>query len=239
MGSVEAWARAKGYAITKTRFYEGEELPLPDSFDWLVIVGGTMSVYEEAKYPWLASEKKFIKKAIAADKVVLGICLGAQLISEALGGNVRKNPCKEIGWFPVSLTEETKDSPVFSALPGRFMAFQWHGDTFSIPPGARRLATSEACPNQAFEIGRAIGVQFHPESSEESIERLISRCGGLLTGGPYIQTTEAIRAGYARLGELNHIMMLLLDRMDTEYCSGPTREKLVCVPEVDLKKQDI
>ena len=212
MGTVEAWANAKGYAITRTRFYLGEYLPALDSFDGLVVVGGTMSVYEEVKYSWMSGEKAFIKKAIAADKAVLGLCLGAQLISEAMGGRVTKNPQKEIGWFPVSLTEEAKSSAFFSTLPEQLMAFQWHGDTFSIPPGARCLASSEACLNQAFELGRAIGVQFHPESSRNSIESLLDHCGSQAEG-PYVQNACDIRAGYGHLSELSRIMVQLLDRL--------------------------
>ena len=94
------------------------------------------------------------------------------------------------------------------------MAFQWHRDTFSTPPGAMRLASSEACPDQAFEIGSAVGVQFHPESSVESIESLIDGYGNLPSEGPYIQKAGMIRAGYCYLDEQSQVMRLLLDRIE-------------------------
>lgn len=214
LGTIEAWAEEKGHIITKTRFYENDELPFSDHFDWLVISGGTMCVYEEKKYPWLANEKTFIKKAIASGKPVLGICMGAQLISTVMGGKVRKNLYKEMGWYPVSMTKDAESSPILSVLPEHFMTFQWHQDTFSIPPGARRLASSEACPDQAFEIGSAVGVQFHPESSVESIEHLLDHYGGSLTEGPYVQKAGLIRAGYCYLEEQNRIIRLLLDHIE-------------------------
>lgn len=104
-------------------------------FDWLIIMRGSMNIYEEEKYPWLAVEKKFIARTIESGKIVLGICLGSQLIADVLGGRVSRNKYRELGWFPVTLTKEAKDSPVFSALPARFNVFQWHGDTFKIPQG--------------------------------------------------------------------------------------------------------
>ena len=215
-GMIESWANEKGHVITKTRFYEDDELPFFDSIDWLVILGGTMCIYEEDQYPWLADEKKYIKKAIDAGKPVLGIGLGAQLISSVTGGRVRKNPYDEIGWFPISMAKEAKSSPIFSAMPEHFMAFQWHRDTFSIPPGAMRLASSEACRDQAFEIGSAVGVQFHPESSIESIKRLIDGYGNLPSEGPYVQKPGMIRAGYGYLDEQSQVMRLLLDRIENK-----------------------
>ncbi len=213
-GTIEAWAMEKGYTMTRTLFYEAEELPLLGSFDLLVIVGGTMGANDEGKFPWMAEEKRFIKKALATGKIVLGLCLGAQLLGSVLNGAVTKNPYKEIGWFPVCLTEEAKSFPVFSGLSERFMAFQWHGDTFSIPPGARRLASSEACPDQAFELGRAIGIQFHPEASKESIEGLLDQYGRSPAEGPYTQNADTIRAGYGYLEEQRRTMWRLLDNID-------------------------
>ena len=137
-------------------------------FDWLIILGGPMNIYEEDKYPWLSKEKEFIHQAIASDKIVLGICLGAQLMADVLGGKVQRNVHREIGWFPVKLMPESKASRIFRVLPEEFMALHWHGDTFELPPGAVHTAESQACKNQAFELGKAIGLQFHLESSLDS-----------------------------------------------------------------------
>jgi GMP synthase-like glutamine amidotransferase len=221
MANIEVWANEKGYPVRKTLLYEGEELPLLSSFDWLVVMGGPMGVHDEKQYPWLVSERKFIRQSIATGKIVLGVCLGAQLIADAMGGKVTKNPHKEIGWHSVLMADEARNSPIFQALPREFMAFQWHGDTFSIPTGARRLAYSEACQDQAFEIGRAIGLQFHLESSKESIELLIENCGGDLAEGKYVQDAAKIRAGMGSLPEIKAILTQLLDRIDADYGRNP------------------
>ena len=222
MANIAVWAKEKGHTVTKTLLFKGEDLPLLGSFDWLVIMGGSMGANDVAQYPWLAREKKFIRQAVASGKIVLGICLGAQLISDALGGKVTKNPQQEIGWYPVTLTAEAESSPIFKAMPLKFLAFHWHGDTFSIPPhGGRKLAYSDACENQAFEIGRAIGLQFHLEFSKESIENLIKHCGSELVSGPHVQDTTALRTGMNNLSETNRLMYLLLDTMESEYGRNP------------------
>ena len=165
LANIESWARSRGHDLSRTMLFSDEKLPEMDHFDWLIIMGGPMNIYEDEKYPWLSREKEFIRQAIASDKIVLGICLGAQLIADVLGGSVRRNEYREIGWFAVSLTEEGSTSPIFSVLPKSFVALHWHGDTFAIPPGAMRIAESQACANQAFIKGKAIGLQFHLESS--------------------------------------------------------------------------
>ncbi len=127
------------------------------------------------------------------------------------------------------MMKDAKSSPIFGVLPEHFMAFQWHRDTFCLPPGAMRLASSEACPDQAFEIGSAVGVQFHPESSVDSIERLIDGHGNSPTEGPYVQKASLIRAGYCYLEEQNHIMRLLLDRIEHK------NNKIVGVTKAHIK----
>ncbi len=218
LANIEVWAKERNYQISRTRFFEDKRLPQMRSFDWLIIMGGPMNIYEEEKYPWLAKEKKFIEKAIVNKKIVLGVCLGAQLIADIIGGKVYKNNCKEIGWFPVSLTEEAKKSSVFNALPDRFIPFHWHGDTFNLPSGSKRIAQSEGCANQAFEYdGRVIGLQFHLESSIESINRLIQNCGDELVEGKYIQKPDEMLSQHKNLQEINRIMNMLLDNIEREY----------------------
>jgi GMP synthase-like glutamine amidotransferase len=142
LGNIEVWVKNKGHSITRTLLFDNEELPETSEFDWLVIMGGSMNIYEEDKFPLLKEEKNFIAQTIAANKILLGICLGSQLIADVLGGKVKKNEYKEIGWFPVSLTREARDSSIFSSLPGTFTTFHWHGDTFKIPHGAKRISCS-------------------------------------------------------------------------------------------------
>lgn len=198
--NIEVWARKQGLAVSATRLDLDQAFPPLASFDWLVIMGGPMNIYEHDRYPWLNREKRFIAEAIDAGKLVLGICLGAQLAADVLGGRVTRNPHKEIGWFPVSLSPEASQSPVFQTLPQRFLAFHWHGDTFSIPPGARHTAESEACRNQAFQYGdRVIGLQFHLDYSLAAIEKMIEHCREELVEAPFIQSSPSVLADPQRV----------------------------------------
>jgi len=211
IANIGKWAR--GYPITRTALYEGQVLPTSDDeFDFLVVMGGSMGVYDEKKYPWLLEEKKFIEKAIKTNKIVLGICLGAQLIANVLGAKVYKNKYKEIGWYPVVLTEDAKSSKVFSGFKDRFIAFHWHSDTFDIPSGAKRLAETEACKNQAFEYkGRVFGLQFHLESTHETIRLLAENCACELVKGKYIQTKKELLLNYTSLKNIEKSMTMLLN----------------------------
>ncbi len=217
LANIEVWAKNRGHSISRTLLFNNEELPDIDDFDWLVIMGGSMNIYEEEKYPWLREEKNFIAEAIAGKKIVLGICLGSQLIADVLGGRVSKNKSKEIGWFPVSLTTDSKNSPVFSTLPRKFIAFHWHGDTFKIPPGAARIAESEGCTNQAFEYGRVIGLQFHIEYSVDSINLMLQNCEDELVDGKYIQAADEIVSQISNVHKIREILDTLLDNMEREY----------------------
>ncbi len=163
-GSIEPWLRHAGYEITNTPFYASSVLPPMKAIDFLVVMGGPMSVNDEDSIPWLGAEKRFIRNVIDSGKPVLGVCLGAQLIASALGADVYRNPVKEIGWFPV------QGVPQNGILSFRFPAvtevFHWHGETFALPPGAVLLASSAGCVNQAFQIGASvIGLQFHLETT--------------------------------------------------------------------------
>jgi len=223
LANIESWARSRGHDLTRTQLFLDEALPEMNQFDWLIIMGGPMNIYEDDKYPWLAREKEFIRHAIACDKIVLGICLGAQLMADVLGGVVRRNGYREIGWFPVDLTKEGILSPIFSVLPQRFVALHWHGDTFEIPPGAARMAESRACTNQAFMQGKAIGLQFHLESSRESIDRMLLNCSDELTEGPYVQGPEELSAQAEQFSQIQGLMEQFLDRVVEEL--GPMRDK--------------
>ena len=215
LANIRVWAKDKEHSISKTGLYNNETLPQMGDFDWLIILGGPMNIYEEDKYPWLASEKEFIAQAIAAKKIVLGICLGAQLIADILGAKVKRNNFTEIGWFPVTLTEDVKSSQVFSTLPGRFNAFHWHGDTFDMPPGTVRIAESEACANQAFVYNnKVIGLQFHIEYSLESINNMLENCGDELVDGKFIQKEEEILDLKGNLKETKNLLNSLLDNME-------------------------
>lgn len=212
--NIEAWAKANGHNFSKSVLYYDEDFPKLKDFDWLFIIGGPMGVYEEKDYPWLKREKAFIKEAIDNKKVVIGICLGAQLIADVLGGKVTKNDNKEIGWFPVKLTPEAKKSVLFKNFPDKFMAFHWHGDTFQIPSGAIKIASSEGCPSQAFEYnGRVIGMQFHLEATDDSINRIMKNNMEDITDGKFIQKPADIRSKTEYLKEINGLMSILFDNI--------------------------
>ncbi|MEJ2108368.1 MAG: type 1 glutamine amidotransferase [Acidobacteriota bacterium] len=214
LGSIESWILAHGYSLNGTRAYRRESFPVADRFDWLIVMGGPMNIYEDDKHPWLAAERKFIKQAIDEGKVVLGICLGAQLIADALGAGVYAGSCKEIGWFPVRKTEEANASRIFRAFPSQMEVFHWHGDTFPLPSGCLHLAESDACRNQAFAYeDRVIGLQFHLEMTRQNVEAILSGCRDELVEAPYIQKAEDILFNNDKFRAANREMHGLLDRL--------------------------
>ncbi|MGE5403768.1 MAG: type 1 glutamine amidotransferase [Candidatus Saccharibacteria bacterium] len=218
LANIQDWAVDKGHILSRTSLFENVCFPEMSDFDWLIVLGGPMNVDQDDIYPWLTEEKAFIKKTIESGKVVLGICLGAQLVARVLGAEVTRNEHKEIGWFPVEMTSAASDSKVFKVLPDSMMVFQWHGDTFEIPQGALRLLGSEACLNQAFEYQeRVIGLQFHLEYSRHSIEQLIRNCGEEITAEKYIQSVEYMMAQFDYLQEAGSNLWKLLDRLEQYY----------------------
>ena len=220
LGNIENWALSKGHQISDTQLYNNDPLPEPEEFDWLIVMGGPMNIYEEDRFPWLAREKTFIKDAIDAGKIVLGVCLGAQLIASVLGAKIHKNQYPEIGWFDVRLTDAACKSRAFSRLPEQFTAFHWHGDTFDLPPGATWIAESDACRNQAFEYGggRVIGLQFHLDTTLESIRRLVEHCGDELVPGEYVQGERELLADHREcLANLCGYSEILLNGIEGEY----------------------
>ena len=131
---IAEWAQNRDISLRKIALYENEPLPSLDSCDALIVMGGPMGATDEQAYPWLKKEKQFIEKAIETDMIVIGICLGAQIIANVLGARVFKNAHKEIGWFSVNKIPQADQFALGKSLPERFMAFHWHGDTFDIPP---------------------------------------------------------------------------------------------------------
>ncbi|UKL14299.1 type 1 glutamine amidotransferase [Dissulfurimicrobium hydrothermale] len=218
IGAIGGWAAEKGYTVSGVHVYKGDPLPEVDAFDWLIVMGGSMGVYDEDRYPWLSKEKKFIEASIKADKLILGVCLGAQLLANVLGAPVRRNIVKEIGWFDVSLTPHGWNSPIFKGLPATFKAFHWHGDTFAIPESALHIASSMACANQAFVYGeRVVGLQFHMESTRESIEAIVRGCQEeLLEEGEFIQKADKLLGTETLFIELKKNLHALLDAMERQ-----------------------
>jgi GMP synthase-like glutamine amidotransferase len=170
---------------------------------------------DEDQYPWLGDEKRLIRAAIDGGRSLVGVCLGAQLIAEALGAQVSRNPHKEIGWFPIRLTDLARRSPVCKDLPVELQVLHWHGDTFSLPSGALHLAESEACAQQGFLLdGRILGLQFHLEMTPTSLRTLCSQCAEELTPGPFVQSAEQMLAvSPVRYEETARVLEVLLDRL--------------------------
>jgi GMP synthase-like glutamine amidotransferase len=151
--------------------YRGEPLPRASGYDFLVVLGGPMGVYERDRYPFIDAEAELVRNAVAEGLPVLGLCLGSQIIADALGGRVTRHFAKEIGAMTVDLTAEGRADPLFDGLDASLSVFQWHGDTFSVPPGGVRLAKSKVTANQAFRHGRATyGFQFHLEVTVDMVE---------------------------------------------------------------------
>lgn len=195
LGSIEDWFNREDFTVAYTRLFENDPLPALADVDWIIVLGGPMSVNDEAQYPWLRAEKAFLRQALQAEKRILGICLGAQLLASALGSRVYPAPEKEIGWFPVfaDIRDQGTDISEDFSFSESLTVFHWHGETFDLPPQARRLARSAVCPNQAFQLGyRVLGLQFHLETTPAGVEALVRECGAELTEGAYIQTAAEL-----------------------------------------------
>lgn len=210
IGSIRSWLDARGAVVTYTRFFADDPIPTLDGVDLLIVMGGPMSVNDEDTLPWLVAEKQAVRDAIARRVPVIGICLGAQLIASALGARVYPNAAKEIGWFPIRAVDAGEGAFRF---PDECTVFHWHGETFDLPPGARLLATSAACVNQAFEIApNVIGLQFHLETTPKSACAIVEHCGDELIRGPWIHDAETILAAPpAHYERINRLMCEVLD----------------------------
>jgi GMP synthase-like glutamine amidotransferase len=212
---IAYWARKQGHGLTVSHLYAGDPLPEIDAFDRLVVMGGPMGVADEAEHSWLRPEKARIADAIAAGRSVVGICLGAQLIAEALGARVYRNAHKEIGWFPIQLTDAGRAHPLCEGLPAEQTVFHWHGDTFDPPAGAAHLAHSAGCAHQAFALGhRVLGLQFHLESTPDSVDAICANAAAEIVPDTYVQTAEQMGAAPPEhYAGINQTLEVLLDRL--------------------------
>jgi GMP synthase-like glutamine amidotransferase len=191
--AIAEWLAERGHELT-TSLAPRDEYPPAEDVNLVFVMGGPMSADDEVASPWLHAEKHFIASVIAAGRPVLGVCLGAQILAEVIGGTVRRNADPEIGWFPVERTREGAEEPFFSAWDEPVLVGHWHGDTFDLPLGIEPAFSSKACRNQAFVFdGRVVGLQFHLEWTEPALQCLIAECGDeLAAGGAFVMTAEQI-----------------------------------------------
>lgn len=187
LGALAPWLESRSADVRVIPQFEPHDatLPEPDSLDLVIVLGGPMSVHDTHLHPWLAPEKQYLRRVLDAGCPMLGICLGAQLIAEQLGAAVRRNPHVEIGWWPVHWSENARVIWPDAKSPRR--VYHWHGETFDLPDGAIRLASSAACVNQGFLHGeRVVGLQFHLEMTAGTVEDLVMHGGDELVEAPFV-----------------------------------------------------
>ncbi len=205
-GAILPYLESRNFRVHFVKLYAGDPLPSPECVDFAVLMGGPMSALDEKEYPYLALEKRFCREMFALEKPLFGICLGAQLIANAFGAGIRKNPEKEIGWFPVTFENGLS-----------IEAFHWHGETFDIPELASPFAYSAACKNQGFRLGKTVGVQFHLETTEETMSEILANCSeeldsALSLHGAFVQTERQIREhGKVSIPRANALLEEFLD----------------------------
>ena len=211
LGSIKPWFVNEGYEITCSQLYKHCQLPDLNTIDFLVIMGGPMSIHDEALFPWLVQEKQFIHRAIQSGIPILGICLGAQLIVSAMGGKVYPHHEKEIGWHPI-YNVALGDNACMQ-FPNTAEAFHWHGETFDLPTGALHLAKSDCCNNQAFQLGTSvIGLQFHLETTPDTAHDIVANCRAELVTSDYVQSeTEILQASPEKYQTINQLMTEILN----------------------------
>ena len=217
LGCIDQWIDNNNHQSGYTRVYEDHRFPDVKDIDWLIVMGGPMGVNDEVEFPWLVKEKAFIRKAIENRKTVIGICLGSQLIAEILGARVYPNDQKEIGWYDIKLTETAMKHPLFGNFEEQFPVFHWHGDTFDIPVGSDLLMSSDICVNQAFIYKKnVLGLQFHLEVTEHSLQGMIANGKKELVESNTIQSAEMITDQTIYIEENNLKMFQILDYFEQQ-----------------------
>jgi len=207
--------------VETVRLYEGD--PVPDDlsrFSGLLVMGGPMSVNDEAGYRWLKAEDRILKEALALDFPTLGVCLGSQLIAKAAGGAVRQGPRKEIGWHPVRLTAAARHDRLFRECPETLEVFQWHGEYFDTPPGAVNLASSDLYSCQAFSVGRNVhGLLFHLEVTGQMVKEWMGTFKEELDGvKEYIRPQAIVERLPERIDSLNRTARMVFARFCESLC---------------------
>jgi len=213
-GYIDTWITGNGYTSTATSLYKGEQLPSDDSYDFLIMMGGPQSPTDLEKFPYLKDEIEFTRKAIANNKSILGICLGAQIIGEAFNAKTERSPHKEIGVHPVSLTSDGAKDSIFKHFPKQFEVMHWHNDMPGISDGAIIIAESLGCPRQVVKYADKIyGLQCHFEMTQELVEEMLSHCKDDLQPSLYTQSPEKMLT--ANFSDINKKLHFILDEISS------------------------
>jgi GMP synthase-like glutamine amidotransferase len=206
--AVVDWAFDRGHAPVVRSLFAAEPLPEIDEFDFLVVMGGPMSVNDDDIYPWLASETKLIEKSMSAGKAVLGLCLGGQLIARACAAPVVRNDHWEVGWHKIRV-----EDPYIGK--GELVAFQWHQDMFSLPRGATRIASNAVTREQGFRLSdKIVALQFHPEAVHDWVRVCAEE--EPYPVGPFVQDRNEVLQGLIHQPAMNHWFRKLLQQMEGE-----------------------
>ncbi len=220
--AIDLWIKENRHKATYTKLHEGNKFPENCDFDFLIIMGGPQSPETttlECPHFDASAEIAFIQKAIKQNKIVLGVCLGAQFIGQALGARFEHSPHREIGVFEVSLTEDGREDPLFDAFPDTFAVGHWHGDMPGLTAEAKVLAESAGCPRQIVRYAPYVyGFQCHFEFTPEAIEQMISNSSEELVTYkqmPFIQSEDALR-GYD-YNKINSLLYKFLDNLCSRY----------------------
>jgi GMP synthase-like glutamine amidotransferase len=213
-GYFATYLERRGVRWQVVRLDAGDSVPRDArKYSGLVFMGGPMSVNDPL--PWVAPALELARDAVRKDVPLLGHCLGGQLMSKALGGVVQKNPVKEIGWGEVRIADNEVARSWAGELPA-FESFHWHGETFSIPPGGTRVMESAHCANQAFAVGKHLGMQCHVEMTPELVESWRKTGADEIrasSSSPGVQQPEEIQKNlHDRLAAMHEVANRLYDR---------------------------